>query len=150
MQIVASGASLYNMICCLIKMEDSPPYCWHYYYDNQTIRAGEICHNIEVVYYSNYLKHYLSYIYIYIYIILGIDLEIYVHFKHWKQMKAHLIFAPSLTSFFANGVSLSECPLPLFCWVRAHAGGSAGHLRHSGHLLLQSGQLLLASPQNGE
>ncbi|CAB1421324.1 unnamed protein product [Pleuronectes platessa] len=47
MQIVASGASLYNVVCSLIKMEDTPTYCWHYYYDNSTLRTGEICHSIE-------------------------------------------------------------------------------------------------------
>ncbi|XP_034471090.1 uncharacterized protein LOC117779199 isoform X1 [Hippoglossus hippoglossus] len=47
MQIVASGASLFNLICCLIKMDDSPVYCWHNHYDNSTLRIGEICHNLE-------------------------------------------------------------------------------------------------------
>ncbi|XP_019955623.1 membrane-spanning 4-domains subfamily A member 4A-like [Paralichthys olivaceus] len=47
MQIVASGASLFNMISSLVKMDNTPPFCWHYYYDNSTLRFGEICHNIE-------------------------------------------------------------------------------------------------------
>lgn len=51
MQIVACGASGFNMICTLIKMEDIPSYCWHYYYDNSTLHYGEICIKIEVSYY---------------------------------------------------------------------------------------------------
>ncbi|XP_023279593.1 uncharacterized protein LOC111667956 isoform X2 [Seriola lalandi dorsalis] len=47
MQIVACGASLFNMICTLVKMEEMPSFCWHYYYDNLTLHYGEICHKIE-------------------------------------------------------------------------------------------------------
>ncbi|XP_070711223.1 membrane-spanning 4-domains subfamily A member 4A-like isoform X1 [Pempheris klunzingeri] len=47
MQIVACGASIFNMICTLVKMEEVPSYCWHYYYDNFTLHYGETCHKIE-------------------------------------------------------------------------------------------------------
>ncbi|XP_040887184.1 uncharacterized protein LOC121177055 [Toxotes jaculatrix] len=47
MQIVACAASLYNMICTLIKMDPMMPYCWHYYYDNSSMGYGEVCRQIE-------------------------------------------------------------------------------------------------------
>ncbi|XP_074518080.1 uncharacterized protein LOC141784224 [Halichoeres trimaculatus] len=47
MQIVSCGASLFNMIFTLIKMESVYFGCWHYEYDNATLHIGEICHNIE-------------------------------------------------------------------------------------------------------
>uniref|UniRef100_A0A3P8SRS4 Si:ch211-212k18.8 n=1 Tax=Amphiprion percula TaxID=161767 RepID=A0A3P8SRS4_AMPPE len=49
MQIVSCGASIFNIICSLIKMEGMPYYCWSYYYDNDTLHYGEICHKIENV-----------------------------------------------------------------------------------------------------
>ncbi|XP_045921650.1 uncharacterized protein LOC123981073 isoform X2 [Micropterus dolomieu] len=49
MEIVACGASIFNTILTLIKMEDMPFYCWHYYYDNTTIHYGETCHKVENV-----------------------------------------------------------------------------------------------------
>ncbi|XP_071334322.1 membrane-spanning 4-domains subfamily A member 4A-like [Trachinotus anak] len=53
MQIVACGASLFNMIASLTKFDDIPSYCWHYYYDNLTLHYGEICQKIE-----NVLSHF--------------------------------------------------------------------------------------------
>ncbi|XP_018549369.1 uncharacterized protein LOC108895203 [Lates calcarifer] len=47
MQIVACAASLFNMICSLVKMEDMFTFCWHYAYDNNTLRYGEICQRLE-------------------------------------------------------------------------------------------------------
>ncbi|XP_020514606.1 membrane-spanning 4-domains subfamily A member 4A [Labrus bergylta] len=47
MQLVACGASIFNMVWTLIKMETMYYYCWHYDYDNATIHIGEICHKIE-------------------------------------------------------------------------------------------------------
>ncbi|XP_040887182.1 uncharacterized protein LOC121177053 [Toxotes jaculatrix] len=47
MQIVACAASLYNMICTLIKIDTMIPYCWRYYYDNSSMEYGEICRQIE-------------------------------------------------------------------------------------------------------
>lgn len=47
MQIVACGASLFNMICNLVKMEDTPAYCWHYFYENNTQSYGDLCHRVE-------------------------------------------------------------------------------------------------------
>ncbi|KAM4537209.1 uncharacterized protein PAE49_021567 [Odontesthes bonariensis] len=51
MQIVACGASIFNIVCTLIKMEEVSYYCWHYYYenDNSTHNYGEICHQIESI-----------------------------------------------------------------------------------------------------
>ncbi|XP_031145951.1 uncharacterized protein LOC116043426 isoform X2 [Sander lucioperca] len=49
MQVVASGASLLNMICILIKMDHTPSFCWNYYYHNATVHWGEICHQIESI-----------------------------------------------------------------------------------------------------
>ncbi|KAM6960069.1 membrane-spanning 4-domains subfamily A member 4A-like [Tautogolabrus adspersus] len=47
MQIVACGASIFNMVCTLIRMDMMYYYCWHYDYDNSTLHIGEICHKIE-------------------------------------------------------------------------------------------------------
>ncbi|KAF1380329.1 hypothetical protein PFLUV_G00162530 [Perca fluviatilis] len=50
MQLVASGASLFNMICMLVKMDHTPSFCWRYYYEhdhNTTGHWGEICYQIE-------------------------------------------------------------------------------------------------------
>ncbi|KAM9335793.1 membrane-spanning 4-domains subfamily A member 4A-like [Symphorus nematophorus] len=47
MQIVSCVASIINVILCLVKMEDFPSFCWHYYYDNFTLHYGETCHSIE-------------------------------------------------------------------------------------------------------
>uniref|UniRef100_UPI0037E7BADA membrane-spanning 4-domains subfamily A member 4A-like n=1 Tax=Semicossyphus pulcher TaxID=241346 RepID=UPI0037E7BADA len=47
MQIVACGASIFNMVCCLVKMEMIYYYCWHYHYDNGSLHFGETCHKIE-------------------------------------------------------------------------------------------------------
>lgn len=49
MQIVACGASLFNMICILVKMDHMPSFCWAYYYDNITLHYGDICSNIESI-----------------------------------------------------------------------------------------------------
>ncbi|XP_063756554.1 uncharacterized protein LOC134875817 isoform X2 [Eleginops maclovinus] len=47
MQIVAVGASVTNMIISLVKMNEIPYFCWHYYYDVNSTTYGDICHNIE-------------------------------------------------------------------------------------------------------
>ncbi|XP_022073690.1 uncharacterized protein LOC110968156 [Acanthochromis polyacanthus] len=48
MQIVSCGASIFNIICSVIKMEGTPYYCWSYYYDrDNTVHYGEICRKIE-------------------------------------------------------------------------------------------------------
>ncbi|XP_034712751.1 uncharacterized protein LOC117934834 isoform X1 [Etheostoma cragini] len=48
MQLVAVGASLFNLICMLFKMDNTPYFCWHYFYDqNITDHWGETCHKIE-------------------------------------------------------------------------------------------------------
>ncbi|XP_070785834.1 membrane-spanning 4-domains subfamily A member 4A-like [Enoplosus armatus] len=47
MEVVACGASIFNMICSLVKMDYMPSYCWHYYYDNVTLHYRETCRNIE-------------------------------------------------------------------------------------------------------
>ncbi|XP_068163806.1 membrane-spanning 4-domains subfamily A member 4A-like [Antennarius striatus] len=49
MQIVAVGAAVFNFVLAVIKMEDAPYYCWHYYYDNFTLHYGETCRKIENV-----------------------------------------------------------------------------------------------------
>lgn len=46
MQIVACGASVFNIICTLVKMDNVPSYCWHYYYENSSHNA-DTCHKIE-------------------------------------------------------------------------------------------------------
>lgn len=48
MQIVACGASIVNIVCTLVKMEQMPIYCWEYYIYNTTSNYEEICHQIEV------------------------------------------------------------------------------------------------------
>ncbi len=48
MQIVACAASIVNLICTLIKMDDMPFFCWHYYYDNSTLHYGETCQKLGV------------------------------------------------------------------------------------------------------
>lgn len=53
MQIVACGASIFNMILSLVKMGDPTSFCWHYYDENFTLLHGETCHNIEVSYGSS-------------------------------------------------------------------------------------------------
>ncbi|CAG5929610.1 unnamed protein product [Menidia menidia] len=56
MQIVSCGASIFNIICTLIKMEDMPYYCWQYYYnENNAQNYGEICHQIE-----NFQSHFFA------------------------------------------------------------------------------------------
>nr|XP_046236654.1 uncharacterized protein LOC124054547 [Scatophagus argus] len=47
MQIVACGASLFNMILSLSKMGDSSMYCWYHYYDNFTTATRQTCQRIE-------------------------------------------------------------------------------------------------------
>ncbi|XP_039996862.1 uncharacterized protein LOC120797356 [Xiphias gladius] len=47
MQIVACGASLFNMIFTLVKMEPMTPHCLHYYYDNNTLHYGKLCQMIK-------------------------------------------------------------------------------------------------------
>lgn len=47
MQIVACCASVFNIILAVVKAEEIPPYCWHYYYDNFTLHYGETCRYIE-------------------------------------------------------------------------------------------------------
>lgn len=59
MEIVACGASIFNTILTLIKMEDMPFYCWHYYYDNTTIHYGETCHKVEVRYNCSLWEQYV-------------------------------------------------------------------------------------------
>ncbi|XP_041842489.1 uncharacterized protein LOC121640710 isoform X1 [Melanotaenia boesemani] len=51
MQIVACGASIFNIICSLIKMEQMSFYCWRYYYDNEstTTPYNDICQQITNV-----------------------------------------------------------------------------------------------------
>lgn len=48
MQVVACGASIFNMILSLVKMGEPTSYCWRYYDDNFTLLHGETCHNIDV------------------------------------------------------------------------------------------------------
>lgn len=43
MQIVACGASIFNMIFTLVKLEELPFYCWHYDYDAVNSTTGELC-----------------------------------------------------------------------------------------------------------
>ncbi|XP_053199861.1 uncharacterized protein LOC128384330 [Scomber japonicus] len=48
MQIVACGASCFNIIYTLVKVDSMVPYiCWHYDYDNSSAHNSEICHMIE-------------------------------------------------------------------------------------------------------
>ncbi|XP_051284562.1 uncharacterized protein LOC127379232 [Dicentrarchus labrax] len=47
MQIVSCGASIFNIISVLIKMGDSPSFCWHFYDEHASSRNGEICHKAE-------------------------------------------------------------------------------------------------------
>ncbi|XP_068597584.1 uncharacterized protein [Brachionichthys hirsutus] len=47
MQIVASGATIFNFILAVVKMEDTPSECWRYYHDNFTVNYGETCRDIE-------------------------------------------------------------------------------------------------------
>lgn len=45
MQIVSCGASIFNIVSSLIKMEGMPSYCWGYYHDSPA-NFEEICQNI--------------------------------------------------------------------------------------------------------
>uniref|UniRef100_A0A3Q3XEA3 Uncharacterized protein n=1 Tax=Mola mola TaxID=94237 RepID=A0A3Q3XEA3_MOLML len=47
MQIVAFGASIFNIVLSMMKMEHMQSYCWYYYYDNFTLHYGKTCHSIE-------------------------------------------------------------------------------------------------------
>ncbi|XP_034413051.1 uncharacterized protein LOC117747728 isoform X2 [Cyclopterus lumpus] len=47
MQIVACGASVFNLICSLIKMDVLAYSCWSNYYESNTTRLEEICRDIE-------------------------------------------------------------------------------------------------------
>ncbi|KAM7377677.1 hypothetical protein PAMA_014130 [Pampus argenteus] len=48
MQILACGASIFNIIFTFEKMDNVPPKCWRYYYDNANSSHHEAtCHIIE-------------------------------------------------------------------------------------------------------
>ncbi|XP_044040885.1 uncharacterized protein LOC122870627 isoform X2 [Siniperca chuatsi] len=47
MEIVACGASIFNIICTLLNMDRLPSYCHNYFYDNATLHYGETCYLIE-------------------------------------------------------------------------------------------------------
>ncbi|XP_068444070.1 membrane-spanning 4-domains subfamily A member 4A-like [Clinocottus analis] len=47
MQIVACGASIFNLICTLVKMDMSPHSCWRYYYEANSTHLEDICYKIE-------------------------------------------------------------------------------------------------------
>ncbi|XP_056298162.1 membrane-spanning 4-domains subfamily A member 4D-like [Pseudoliparis swirei] len=47
MQIVACVASVFNLICSLVKMEISPYDCWNYYYEFNATHIEKPCHGIE-------------------------------------------------------------------------------------------------------
>ncbi|XP_026208882.1 uncharacterized protein LOC113157536 [Anabas testudineus] len=49
MQIVACGASIVNMVCTLVKVNDMPYYCWHYNYGNNTLHTRKTCLRIEEI-----------------------------------------------------------------------------------------------------
>ncbi|XP_034531875.1 uncharacterized protein LOC117806976 [Notolabrus celidotus] len=51
MQIVACGASIFNMIFTLVNNEMQYS-CWHYMYENTTMQMEEICHNIASIEYN--------------------------------------------------------------------------------------------------
>lgn len=46
MQIVASGASVFNMICSLVKMEDLHYMCYSYRYDSNSSDNTKICQSV--------------------------------------------------------------------------------------------------------
>ena len=48
MQVVACGASVFNILFNLVKVDSVPPSCWHYYYENTSFTNAEICHVIQV------------------------------------------------------------------------------------------------------
>ncbi|XP_054457522.1 uncharacterized protein LOC129093507 [Anoplopoma fimbria] len=47
MQILACGASIFNLICCLIKMDSVPTLCWYQHYDFNATRIEETCQSIQ-------------------------------------------------------------------------------------------------------
>ncbi|XP_042257176.1 uncharacterized protein LOC121889358 [Thunnus maccoyii] len=47
MQVVACGASVFNILFNLVKVDSVPPSCWHYYYENTSFTNAEICHVIQ-------------------------------------------------------------------------------------------------------
>ncbi|XP_061565490.1 uncharacterized protein LOC133419984 [Cololabis saira] len=47
MQIVACAASIFNVVCTLLKMEDFYLFCWNDYDENITASHAEICHQTE-------------------------------------------------------------------------------------------------------
>ncbi|XP_068569791.1 membrane-spanning 4-domains subfamily A member 4A-like [Cebidichthys violaceus] len=47
MQIVACGASVFNFIISLVKMDIMHYGCWSYYYDANSTHLEEICHKLE-------------------------------------------------------------------------------------------------------
>lgn len=152
MQILACGASVFNIILSLFKMEDTPSYCWHYYYDNFTLHYGETCQSIEVSYGLLFIRtqrvgpnqernrgfccnaHFFTRFFFFLMLFKP---SFFIQPKH-NLCKCFFLFP------------LTERPVPLLCWERGHSGHSGCHLRHPGCLLLQGGQLLLASSQNGE
>ncbi|XP_054457524.1 uncharacterized protein LOC129093509 isoform X2 [Anoplopoma fimbria] len=47
MQILACGASIFNLIYCLMKLGHVPMLCWYRYYDVNGTRIEEICQSIQ-------------------------------------------------------------------------------------------------------
>ncbi|KAM7365957.1 hypothetical protein PAMP_015433 [Pampus punctatissimus] len=47
MQILACGASIFNIIFTFAKLDDIPPRCWRHYYDISNSSHQETCHIIE-------------------------------------------------------------------------------------------------------
>lgn len=48
MQIVACGATLFNIISSMAKYEIMPSYCWYSSYENFTLHYETTCRNIQV------------------------------------------------------------------------------------------------------
>lgn len=47
-QIVACGASVFNLICCFLKMDFGSSFCWYFLYDSDFSTVEETCKKIEV------------------------------------------------------------------------------------------------------
>nr|XP_040039048.1 uncharacterized protein LOC120823049 isoform X2 [Gasterosteus aculeatus aculeatus] len=46
-QIVACGASVFNLICCFLKMDFGSSFCWYFLYDSDFSTVEETCKKIE-------------------------------------------------------------------------------------------------------
>ncbi|XP_040039048.2 uncharacterized protein LOC120823049 isoform X2 [Gasterosteus aculeatus] len=46
-QIVACGASVFNLICCFLKMDFGSSFCWYFPYDSDFSTVEETCKKIE-------------------------------------------------------------------------------------------------------